>query len=215
MDTVVSPATCRSVVALALLSGLVFCEVRAEITLDGSLGAPGGPLGKVDNNYQITENLGELRGSNLFYSFGQFNLDSGESATFAGPSQVDNILSRITGGNLSRIDGTIRSTYSGASLYLINPSGILFGPNAALDVQGSFHATTADYIELGDGVRFNAVPAAGEVPGLSSAPPEAFGFLGGNYAPIYVQESNADGTLGRTDVPHALLDWRGYRHLPQ
>jgi filamentous hemagglutinin family protein len=192
----VPPVSYRSVSVLTLLAGLVSCEVGAEITVDGSLGGSSGPLGKIENNYLITEDLGKLQGSNLFYSFGQFNLDSGESATFTGPSPVENILSRVTGGNTSRIDGTIRSTYSGASLYLINPFGIVFGPNAGLDVQGSFHATTADYIELGDGVRFNAVPVTGNV--LSSAPPEAFGFLDGNYAPISVQESTLEVPAGRT-----------------
>jgi filamentous hemagglutinin family protein len=190
---------CFPISAIVLLAWiwpvLVFSPVRAEVTVDGSLGAPGGPLGKVDNNYQITENLGKVRGGNLFHSFGRFDLNTGESATFSGPSPIQNILSRVTGGSTSRIDGTIRSTYPGANLYLMNPAGIVFGENARLDVKGAFHATTADYIKLGDGVRFNAVPVAGNV--LSSAPPEAFGFLGGHYAPISVQESTLQVPAGR------------------
>jgi filamentous hemagglutinin family protein len=184
------------VLLAGLLPGLVISSARAEITVDGSLGGPSGPLDKVDNNYQITENLGQVRGSNLFHSFGQFSLGTGESATFTGPSPIQNILSRVTGGSASQIDGTIRSTYPGANLYLMNPAGIMFGQNARLDVKGSFHATTADYIELSDGVRFNAVPVPGSV--LSSAPPEAFGFLGNNYAPISVRESELEVPAGST-----------------
>jgi hypothetical protein len=35
----------------------------------------------------------------------------------------------------------------GADLYLINPSGIVFGQNATINVSGSFHASTADYLK--------------------------------------------------------------------
>jgi filamentous hemagglutinin family protein len=191
---------CYPIPAIALLAwilpALVVSPVRAEVTVDGSLGAPDGPIDKVDNNYQITENLGKVHGGNLFHSFGQFSLNTGETATFTGPSPIQNILSRVTGGSTSRIDGTIRSTYPGANLYLMNPAGIVFGENARLDVKGSFHATTADYIELSDGVQFNAVPDPGSV--LSSAPPEAFGFLEGNYAPISIQQSELEVPSGST-----------------
>ncbi|MDM8566434.1 filamentous hemagglutinin N-terminal domain-containing protein [Candidatus Halobeggiatoa sp. HSG11] len=48
----------------------------------------------------------------------------------------------------SPIDGLIRSTIPNADMYFLNPYGIMFGPNAQLDVQGSFHASTADYLRL-------------------------------------------------------------------
>ena len=54
------------------------------------------------------------------------------------------MISKVTGGARSDIDGTIRSTIPGADFYFINPPGILFGPNASLDLQGSFHVSTAD-----------------------------------------------------------------------
>jgi len=67
---------------------------------------------------------------------------------------VQNIISRVTGGNPSSIDGTLRSTIPNADWYFLNPYGIMFGPNAKLDVQGGFHASTADYLRLSDGGRF-------------------------------------------------------------
>jgi filamentous hemagglutinin family protein len=158
-------------------AGLSLCTATtADVTLDGSLG-PGGELSGPD--YAITANLGRQAGGNLFHSFGRFNINTGESATFSGPSTVENILSRVTGGQASSIDGLLRTDFPGASpnLFLMNPSGVMFGPNAELDVQGSFHATTADYVKLADGVRFNAVPSAADAV-LTTAPPEAFGFLG-------------------------------------
>ena len=91
-----------------------------------------------------------MRGNNLFHSFGQFNVQTGESATFTGSSTVENVIGRVTGGQQSLIDGQLRSEMPQANLYLLNPSGVLFGPNATLDVPGSFHVSTADYLKLGD-----------------------------------------------------------------
>jgi filamentous hemagglutinin family protein len=108
-----------------LLSGLVLLSAlltvsRAQITLDGSLG-PRGPLS--GPNYRIGAELGQMRGSNLFHSFGQFNVPTGGSATFSGPPAIANIVSRVTGGQPSAIDGALRSEIPGANLYLLNPSG--------------------------------------------------------------------------------------------
>jgi filamentous hemagglutinin family protein len=76
--------------------------------------------------------------------------------TFTGPDSVKNVIGRVTGGEPSSIDGTLASTIPDADLYLLNPAGILFSPNARLDVKGSFHASTADELRLGDGQEPNA-----------------------------------------------------------
>ena len=146
---------------------------EAQIKLDGSLGGPA--LNLAGPNFQIRADYGRQVGRNLFHSFQQFNLVSGEAAIFSGPAEVRNVVARVTGGSASAIDGLIQSTILGANLYLMNPAGIVFGPNASLDVTGSFSATTADYIRLADGRRFAADPA--ERPVLTSAAPQAFGFL--------------------------------------
>jgi len=167
-----------------LLSGLLstpHAQVSTNIASDGTLGTTVTPTGNV---YNIDG--GTIKGTNQFHSFEQFSVGTGDIASFNGPAGIENILSRVTGGNVSEIDGTIRSTISGANLFLMNPSGIIFAPNAQLDVSGSFHATTANYIGLNDGANFNAV-AAMDGALLTSAPPAAFGFLTSNPAPIDVQ----------------------------
>jgi len=108
-----------------------------------------------------------------------------ESATFSGPNNVQNVISRVTGGNPSNIDGLIRSTIPNADFYFLNPYGIFFGPNARLDVQGSFHASTADYLRLGDGGRFDARNPSDSL--LTVAPIESFGFFNSQVAPISIQ----------------------------
>jgi len=145
------------------------------------------------NAYTITG--GAIRGNNLFHSFDLFSVPSSGSATFNGPSAIANILSRVTGGQPSTIEGIINSRTSmpTANFYLINPSGVIFKSGAQLEVGGSFHVSTADYLRLDDGVQFLARPVPGDL--LTAAPPIAFGFLGPTPAPISIQ----GGTL---EVPN-------------
>ena len=100
---------------------------------------------------------------------------------------IQNILGRVTGGQVSNIFGTIQTTnFGAANLFLMNPAGWIFGPTASLNVGGSFHATSADYIRLDDGNRFNAVPSGADAL-LTVAAPAAFGFLTATPGPINVQ----------------------------
>jgi len=181
---------------------LVFCLLtgpvalaHAQITLDGSLG-PSGPLS--GPGYVIGQNLGQLRGTNLFHSFGQFNVRTGESATFTGPNFVTNVLSRVTGGQLSTIDGLIstRGTMPNANFFLLNPAGVIFGANARLDVGGSVRVSTADYLRFADGAVFFA--DLGRQSALSVADVAAFGFLRAPTAGITVNGSSLQVDPGQT-----------------
>ncbi|MDP2827812.1 MAG: filamentous hemagglutinin N-terminal domain-containing protein [Sulfuricellaceae bacterium] len=176
---------------LFVLAQSITSSVIAGVTLDGSLGAPGALTGP---NYNITAELGKTVGSNLFHSFGVFNIGNGESANFSGPGSIAHIIGRVTGGSASTIDGRLSSSIPGASLYLINPNGLIFGPNASLDVSGSFFASTASQVLLGDGGVFDASTPPNSI--LTIAPPAAFGFIAQNPAPIQVngaQLAVADG----------------------
>jgi filamentous hemagglutinin family protein len=147
----------------------------AQISFDGTLGAATALNGP---DFAIPAESGALRGNNLFHSFSRFDLKSGETATFLGPAGIRNILGRVTGGEPSGVDGTIRSGIQGANLFLINPSGMIFGPNAVVDVSGSFAASSANYLRLADGARFVASLDADDSV-LTSEPVAAFGFLDG------------------------------------
>ena len=157
------------------------------------------PVGRcLDQYHNVTAAMGAVHGNNLFQSFSQFNLVAGDVATFSGPANIKNILSRVTGGGPSSIDGTIRSDIVGANFFFINPSGVIFGPNAVLDVSGSFAASTANYLKLADGAKFVAALDADDS-GLSSAPVSAFGFLGNSSASVSVQQN-------ASSVPLAVAD---------
>ena len=166
----------------------------AEVTLDGTLGPQKTLTGP---DYQINAEDGRIiNHTNLFHSFGKFTIDTNESASFSGPDSISNIIGRVTGGTQSWIDGLIRSTIPDANLFLLNPSGILFGPNASLDVQGSFHVSTADFIRLGENGLFYSDPSQESI--LTVDPPASFGFLGDNPAGISVQESELQVPDGKT-----------------
>ncbi|MEH2066323.1 MAG: S-layer family protein [Nostoc sp.] len=127
-------------------------SANAQITSDGTLNTTVSQTGK---NFSITN--GSAAGSNLFHSFQQFSVPTGGSATFnlINTPNISTIFSRVTGGSVSKIDGLINSTKS-VNLFLLNPSGIIFGPNARLNIGGSFIATTANSVVFADGFKFNA-----------------------------------------------------------
>lgn len=138
------------------------------------------PNGKVQHD--ITGGIRPGNGTNLFHSFGEFNIPTNHTANFLNDSAIatSNILGRVTGDNPSSIFGTIQTTgFGNANLFLMNPSGIVFGPNASLNVGGSVTFTTANYLRLAeiDGTAgvFHADTAVSSI--LTSTPVTAFGFL--------------------------------------
>jgi filamentous hemagglutinin family protein len=173
----------RYLATIAALAGASFfpeLPSATQLLPDNSLGAessiitpggnlPGQPMDLIEG--------GARRGGNLFHSFQEFNVGNLQGVYFANPAGVENILSRVTGTNPSNILGTL-GVLGNANLFLINPNGILFGPNATLDVRGSFIASTASSIRFADGTEFSAVnPSA--TPLLIISVPIGLQFNGG------------------------------------
>ncbi|TFG61841.1 MAG: filamentous hemagglutinin N-terminal domain-containing protein, partial [Nitrospirales bacterium] len=90
------------------------------------------PGGEVQHN--ITGGTRPGGGTNLFHSFGEFGVPTNNIANFLNDSALptNNILSRVTGGNPSNIFGILQTEgFANANLFLMNPAGIVFGPNAS------------------------------------------------------------------------------------
>ena len=159
--------------------------LNTEITLSQTP-----PVGKTQ--YDITGGTRPGGGTNLFHSFGDFSIPADNIANFVNDSGLttSNILGRVTGGNISTISGSIHTTgFGNANLFLMNPAGFLFGPNATINVGGMMTATSANYMKLADGARFNAIPNAAADALLTASPVAVFGFLGSNPEAITVRGS--------------------------
>ncbi|MGI0493634.1 filamentous hemagglutinin N-terminal domain-containing protein [Alkalinema pantanalense CENA528] len=176
---------------LVLAFGLAFCEARAtwaQVVPDGTLPT----TITTPNNQDFTIDGGGRSGGNLFHSFSQLSVPTGGSAFFNNALDVQNIFARVTGGTASNIDGMLKAN-GAANLFLLNPSGILFGPNASLNLGGSFVGTTASRIQFADGTEFSAVNSG--PPLLTMSAPVGLQ-MGQNSAPITVQSTGHQVTVG-------------------
>jgi filamentous hemagglutinin family protein len=133
--------TVATVWVIPSLSNVVLGQ---ELQPDSTLGQEKSVVPPSDSNTtSILITGGAIRGANLFHSFENFNVNDSQSVYFNNPSGIERIITRVTGSNLSRIDGKLGVFGGSADLFLLNPNGIIFGPNASLDLKGSFLATTA------------------------------------------------------------------------
>ncbi|MHC5771336.1 MAG: two-partner secretion domain-containing protein, partial [Nostoc sp.] len=171
-------ASVKSILSLCLISTAfnLASPAQGQITPDNTLSSEASVL---NQNLIINGALGDkidggaIRGSNLFHSFSEFNIQDGQRVYFANPTGIENILTRVTGGNASNIFGTL-GVAGAANLFLINPNGILFGENAQLDVQGSFVGTTANGVQFGNQGIFSATNP--QAPPLLTIQPSALWF---------------------------------------
>jgi filamentous hemagglutinin family protein len=167
----------------------------AQVTPDKTLGVEQSVIYSSIRNgslYQQVEG-GATRGSNLFHSFHNFSISEGQSLYFQNPIGIRNIISRVIGGNPSNIQGTLGVLDGIANVFLINPSGIVFGVNARLDIGGSFVATTAPTVQFGTQGFYST--SAPDSPALLTVDPSAFLFNQATPASIVNLSNTSLGVL--------------------
>ncbi len=194
------PSTAMLVVLVLLATSQAHAQV-VPITPSGLNTQVSGPteVGG-QTQFDITGGTRPNGGTNLFHSFGEFGVPTNNIANFLNETGLptSNILGRVTGGNISNIFGTIQTEgFGNANLFLMNPAGFLFGPNATVNIGGMVAFTSADYLKLTDSVRFNAIPNATADALLTALPVASFGFLGSNPGAITVRGSQFSVTEGQ------------------
>jgi filamentous hemagglutinin family protein len=185
----------RATVFLGVLAnGFLACAMLlpaiAQVTSDGTTNTT---INSSGNNFTILNGI--EKGNNLFHSFSNFSVPTSGSATFdlINTPNITTIFSRVTGGNVSNIDGLINTLNSNnaVSLFLMNPAGIVFGKNASLNIGGSFVGTTANSIKFASGVEFSATNP-GAVPLLTMS------------VPIGLQMGHNSGAIKVNNTGHQL-----------
>ncbi len=162
-----------------------------QVVKDNTLGSDSSLVtSPVPGTFQIDG--GTTRGINLFHSFSQFSIPTLGIAYFNNALNIQNIISRVTGGSVSNIDGRIVADGT-ANLFLLNPNGIIFGPNASLSIGGSFIGSTASSLNFADGTQFSAT-APQSTPLLTVSVPIGLQF--GGSAGSILNQSQATNSNG-------------------
>ena len=172
----------------------VLAQIVPDNTLDAesSIIAPnvdirGIPSDRIDG--------GATRGANLLHSFQEFNVGEARGVYFANPTGIENILTRVTGSNPSNILGRL-GVLGGANLLFLNPKGVIYGPNAQLNIEGSFLTSTASSFTFPSGGEFSATDPQAP-PLLAISVPLGLQY-GNNPGSVQVQGANLQVNPGKT-----------------
>ena len=174
---------------------------------------PGRDLGTTLSSNSGTHTIdgGTLAGANLFHSFASFSLAQGEIARWVqstgDPASIAHVINRVTGGGTSFLSGTLDSSaIPNADFWFVNPAGIVFGTGAQVNVPAAAHFSTASGLNHVGGGRFEIATPDGST--LSVAPPESFGFVGGE-ADILISATNRIGSPGPLGLTAANIALQG------
>lgn len=178
--------------------------ISAQVATDGSLG-PAVTLDGAD--IEVGQELGSRVGDNLFHSFDRFSIAVDQQVTFTGDEGIDNVISRVTGGEVSTIAGTLQSEVGAEGFFFINPSGVVIEESGSIDVPAALHVSNATSIRFDDGSEWSTSDRTDAT--LTIASPEAFGFLGASSSGVRIDGAEigvADGATVDVSGVNVAID---------
>ncbi|MEM9264321.1 MAG: CHAT domain-containing protein [Cyanobacteria bacterium P01_F01_bin.13] len=150
--TLIGPA---ALLAVLLLKFSQTKSVQAQVITPATDGT-GTIVTESGQSFDIDAGSLSADGRNLFHSFRTFQLTSGTTVNFLADPSIQRIFARIKGDNAAFINGNLQITGAPADLFLLNPAGIIFGPNVTLNLPANLTATAGNRINFNDGA-FKAV----------------------------------------------------------
>lgn len=156
--------------------------------------------GSADCSNDCTITGSSLLGDGLFHSFREFSIPENTTVTFADGGAA-NIFARVSGEHVSTLNGTL-AVSGNADLFLLNPQGIIFGPDAALEIPGSFLASSAQSILFANDTRFGTADPS--VPLLSVSTPIGLQFGSQAHPIVNRSQSSLNGALNQDLQPAGL-----------
>jgi filamentous hemagglutinin family protein len=161
-------------------------NAQSAISMDGSTGTgtganqnfnvPGAQPVIVINGDGPNAN-GTQSGSNLFFSFGQFGIASGDTALFQCPggcAGVLNVISGVTGRSPSVFSGSLISTIGHANFWFFNPAGVTVNGTINIPLGATYHISNGFGVNFSDNTSYFGGTVSPNQSTLTSAAPVSF-----------------------------------------
>ncbi|MGA7782033.1 MAG: filamentous hemagglutinin N-terminal domain-containing protein [Paraburkholderia sp.] len=182
-----------------LLCTLLFAEVvwlpcsnaAPPLPQSGQFVAGSGNIARNGANLNITQSS-----TNGVIDWCSFSIGARNTVSFSNGTGAT--LNRVTGNEMSLLDGKLTAT---GSVYLINPQGVLVGPNGLVTTGGRFVASTLD-------VDDNSFMAGGPLTlnGTSNGVVVNLGRISSSGGDVFLVASKAVANLGTISAPNGTAE---------
>ncbi len=151
-------------IVLAIIAASVSAHISPALALDPGALPTGGKIAPGQGNISVSGNQMTVtqQQNKMIANWDTFNIGRNAEVTFVQPNSSSSALNRIADQNSSQIFGSLKAN---GQVFLLNPSGIVFGPTATVNVGGlvasSLNLSNEDY--LSGQYRFTFNSSAGAI----------------------------------------------------
>ncbi len=187
-----------TVLAMTLIFKVCVVNAQSSIVLGDGLGTGLNQNLNVPGAHQVITINGDgpnangtQVGSNLFFSFSQFGIAAGDTALFQCPggcAGVTNVISGVTGGTGSVLDGSLVSIIGNANFWFFNPAGVTVNGAINIPLGATYHISNAFGVVDSNGL---SILSNSSTQGSTlTATPVGFSFFSDTLNPITITGTN-------------------------